>query len=88
MVATKKIWIFECCSTILSDESGTSEKCVTVTCPVCELSHPVPVGGFPCNHFVLNLVEIYELQNEGERPCAYCQFEKQDQAATTRLLHL
>ena len=60
---------------------------MTVTCPVCELSHHVPVGGFPCNHFVLNLVEIYELQNDRERPCAYCQYERLDQTATARLIY-
>lgn len=57
---------------------------VAVCCPLCKLSHPVPIGGFPANHFLLNLAEIYDLQTDDERVCVYCQYERIETQATAR----
>lgn len=65
----------------------TSDR-ILVTCPICRSTYEVPKDGFPCNHFLCNLVEIYDTQQEEEIPCTYCQYEFEENTATSRYLPL
>jgi len=57
---------------------------VVMACPLCNAEHLIPKGGFPCNHFLLNLLEIYEAQEDEEKVCSYCQFDSISSHAVAR----
>ncbi|XP_067930755.1 E3 ubiquitin-protein ligase TRIM56-like [Watersipora subatra] len=74
------------CIDKLQQVTGENLQEIVVTCPLCHCVYDVPVGGFSCNHFLCNLVELYDAQQEEDIPCTYCQYEFEETPATSRCL--